>query len=75
LTPAITLLSTDLNRLKFHIESNISSAGLNINKVRKIRFEEGKVNGESITLKYIVEIQKIAGKKVLLYEDIIMNKR
>lgn len=63
LIPAIRVLSKEHNRLKLRIQGNISSAGLSINKVRKVRLEEGESGENRITLKYIVEIEKIPGKE------------
>lgn len=61
-SPAIALIDKKKNSLKFRIQGNISSAGLRIAKVRKIRFEEEN-NGDVLSLKYTVEIQKIPGKE------------
>ncbi len=63
LIPAIKILSKEHNSLKLSIQGNISSAGLSINKVKKVRLEEGKLVENRITLKYIVEIEKIPGKE------------
>ncbi|MDX8567391.1 hypothetical protein OZ668_05315 [Elizabethkingia sp. HX XZB] len=63
LNPMIVMTSKNSEILKFRIQGNISSGGLNINQVRKIRFEKGEQNGNSITLRYYVEIKKIPGKE------------
>ncbi|WP_333864042.1 hypothetical protein [Sphingobacterium sp.] len=63
LIPTIRILSKEHNSLKLSIQGNISSAGLSINKVRKLRLEEGTLEENRITLKYIVEIEKIPGKE------------
>lgn len=59
----IAIVSQNKEKLKLHIQGNISSAGLSIQKVRKIRFEETKLEDNSISLKYMVEIKKIPGKE------------
>lgn len=63
LQPLIAIVSQNKEKLKLHIQGNISSAGLSIQKIRKIRFEETKSEEDSITLKYMVEIKKIPGKE------------
>lgn len=63
LNPMIFLISKNAEILKFRIQGNISSGGLNINQVRKIRFEKGEQNSNSMTLRYYVEIKKIPGKE------------
>jgi len=63
LSPMIVMTSKNAEILKFQIQGNISSGGLNINQVRKIRFEKGEQNGNSMTLRYYVEIKKIPGKE------------
>ncbi|MCJ7936070.1 MAG: hypothetical protein MUW56_21190 [Chryseobacterium sp.] len=57
------MLSKNAETLKFRIQRNISSGGHTIHQVRKIRFEEGEQNGNSITLRYYVEIKKVPGKE------------
>lgn len=63
LIPSIEIISKNKNNLKLSIQGNISSSGLSINKVKRIYFKESKLEQETITLKYIVEIQRIAGKE------------
>ncbi|WP_236900572.1 hypothetical protein [Elizabethkingia ursingii] len=63
LSPMIVMISKNAEILKFRIQGNISSGGLNIHQVRKIRFEKGEQNGNSMTLRYYVEIKKIPGKE------------
>ena len=62
-SPTIVMISKNAEILKFRIQGNISSGGHNINRTRKIRFEKGEQNGNSITLKYYVEIKRIPGKE------------
>ncbi|MCA5005226.1 hypothetical protein [Sphingobacterium bovistauri] len=61
--PAIIMQMQYEDKLTFLIQGNISSGGHTINKVKKIRFEKGKQNGNTITLKYFVEIKRIPGKE------------
>lgn len=63
LNPMIVMTSKNAEILKFRIQGNISSGGLNINQVRKIRLEKVAQNGKSMTLKYYVEVKKIPGKE------------
>lgn len=63
LNPMIFMLTKNAETLKFRIQGNISSGGHNINQVRKLRFEKGEQNGNTITLRYYVEIKKIPGKE------------
>ncbi|MGJ1420153.1 hypothetical protein ACR79T_11050 [Sphingobacterium spiritivorum] len=63
LNPMIFMISKNAEILKFRIQGNISSGGLNINKIRKIRFEKGEQTGNSITLRYFAEVKKIPGKE------------
>ncbi|WP_311316621.1 hypothetical protein, partial [Elizabethkingia anophelis] len=63
LNPMIVMTSKNAETLKFRIQGNISSGGLNINKIRKIRLEEAAQNGNSLTLRYYVEVKKIPGKE------------
>ncbi|MDV4031665.1 hypothetical protein CMT49_06095 [Elizabethkingia anophelis] len=63
LNPMIVMTSKNAEILKFRIQGNISSGGLNINQIRKIRFEKGEQNGNSMTLRYYAEIKKIPGKE------------
>lgn len=62
-SPMIVMISKNAEILKFRIQGNISSGGHNINRIRKIRFEKGEQNGNSMTLRYYVEIKKIPGKE------------
>ncbi|WP_258862527.1 hypothetical protein [Sphingobacterium spiritivorum] len=63
LNPMIFMISKNAEILKFRIQGNISTGGLNINKIRKIRFEKGEHIGNSITLRYYAEVKKIPGKE------------
>lgn len=63
LSPGVFMLSKNDEALQFRIRGNISSSGHSIHQVRKIRLEKGEQNGNSITLKYYVEIKKISGKE------------
>ncbi|WP_103249513.1 hypothetical protein [Chryseobacterium phosphatilyticum] len=63
LNPMILMLSKTGKILKFRIQGNISSGGHIINQIEKIRFEKGKQNGNSITLKYYTEITRKSGKE------------
>ncbi|WP_407488173.1 hypothetical protein [Elizabethkingia anophelis] len=63
LNPMIVMTSKNAEILKFRIQGNISSGGLNINKIRKTRLEKVTQNGNSMTLRYYVEIKKIPGKE------------
>ncbi|MDM1298316.1 hypothetical protein HXZ94_07350 [Empedobacter falsenii] len=60
---AILMQSQSDKQLIFLLQGNIVSAGLSINKVKKIRFEKAEQIGDSITLKYYVEIVNIGGKE------------
>ncbi|SHF73867.1 hypothetical protein [Chryseobacterium vrystaatense] len=62
-SPVIFMLSKNAETLKFRIQGNISSGGHTINQVRKLRLEKGEQNGNTITLKYYMEIKKIPGKE------------
>ncbi|WP_407481311.1 hypothetical protein [Elizabethkingia meningoseptica] len=62
-SPMIVMISKNAEILKFRIQGNISSGGHNINRIKKIRFEKGEQNGNSMTLKYYVEIKRIPGKE------------
>lgn len=61
--PMIFMLSKNGETLNFRIQGNISSGGHTIHQVRKIRFEKGEPSGNSITLRYFVEIKRMAGKE------------
>lgn len=63
LIPAVSLLYKEGNLLKFSIQGNITSRGHQIRKVSSIRFEQGEQVGNSITLKYYVNIKHIPGKE------------
>lgn len=63
LAPVIYMLSKNATILKLRIQGNISSSGHAVHQVRKIRFERGEKKGNSITLKYYVEIKKYPGKE------------
>ncbi|PKF76042.1 hypothetical protein CW752_01520 [Chryseobacterium sp. PMSZPI] len=63
LDPGIIMFSKNSKTLKFRIQGNISSSGHSIHKVRKIRLEKGTQNGNTITLRYYVEIKKQPGKE------------
>ncbi|AZA80125.1 hypothetical protein EG347_01960 [Chryseobacterium sp. G0186] len=63
LSTGIFILSKNDETLQFRIQGNISSSGHSIHQVRKIRFEKGEQNGNSITLKYYVVIKKKPGKE------------
>ncbi|MCQ9639574.1 hypothetical protein MP478_09235 [Chryseobacterium sp. WG14] len=63
LDPLIFMLSKNAETPKFRIQGNISSSGHIINQVRKIRFERGPQSGNTVTLKYYVEIKKVPGKE------------
>lgn len=63
LDPGIFMISKNTELLKFRIQGNISSGGHTINKVRKIRFEKGEQNGNTITLRYYTEIKRYPGKE------------
>ncbi|MFD2556069.1 hypothetical protein ACFSQW_16875 [Sphingobacterium tabacisoli] len=63
LQPLIATVSPENGKLELSIQGNISSAGLSVKKVRKIRFEETELEENFITLRYIVEIRKTPGKE------------
>lgn len=63
LDPRISMLFKNTESLQFRIQGNISSGGHSINQIRKIRFEKGAQVGNSITLRYFVEIKKKPGKE------------
>lgn len=62
-SPMIVMISKNAEILKFRIQGNISSGGHNIHRIKKIRFEKGEQNGNSMILKYYVEIKRIPGKE------------
>ncbi|MNE77985.1 hypothetical protein D3C80_1743480 [compost metagenome] len=57
------MLSKTAETLKFRLQGNVHSSGHTINQVRKIRFEKGEQYGNTITLRYFVEIKRIPGKE------------
>ena len=63
LEPMIKLQSEENGELTFLLQGNISSGGHSINKVRRIRLEKEPQQGNSIKLKYNVEIKHIPGKE------------
>lgn len=63
LHPMIFMLSKNAEIFKFRLQGNISSSGHTIHQIRKIRFEKGEQTGNSITLRYFVEIKKKPGKE------------
>lgn len=63
LDPKVFMLSKNAETLKFRIQGNISSDGHTINQVRKIRFEKGEQNGNTITLRYYTEVKRSPGKE------------
>lgn len=63
LDPGIFMISKNAELLKFRIQGSISSGGHTINKVKKIRFEKGEQNGNTITLRYYTEIKRYPGKE------------
>ncbi|MGN7864077.1 hypothetical protein [Chryseobacterium sp. 22458] len=63
LEPGIVMISKTKEILTFRIQGNISSGGLTINKVKNLRFEKGEQNGNTLTLRYYVEIKKYPGKE------------
>jgi len=63
LVPLIYMLYKDAETLKFRMQGNISSSGHAVHQVRKIRFERGEQKGNTITLRYYVEIKKYPGKE------------
>ncbi|WET50054.1 hypothetical protein PYS58_02765 [Chryseobacterium indologenes] len=63
LHPRIVMLTKNAEELQFQIQGNVSSGGHSIHQVKKIRFEKGEQNGNTITLRYYTEIKKIPGKE------------
>lgn len=63
LDPGVFMISKNAGLLKFRVQGNISSGGHTINKVKKIRFEKGEQNGNTITLRYYTEIKRYPGKE------------
>lgn len=63
LVPLIYMLYKNAETLKFRMQGNISSSGHAVHQVRKIRFERGEQKGNTITLRYYVEIKKYPGKE------------
>lgn len=63
LDPSILLQTKTDDKLKFLLQGNISSQGLSAHKIKKIRFEKGDQQANSITLKYYVEIAHVPGKE------------
>ncbi|WP_413531945.1 hypothetical protein [Empedobacter brevis] len=60
---AIFIKNKSNKNLALKLQGNISSGGLSIYNVRKIHLEEGQKIGNSMTLKYNVEILNIPGKE------------
>ena len=71
---AILIQSQSGNELIFLLQGNIASGGLSINKIKKIRFEKAEQIGDSITLKYYVEIVNLAGKEAATVEGYNYSK-
>lgn len=63
LAPQIVRLDSAGGKLRFRLQGNIYSGGHNIRQVRKIRFEKGDDAGDSLILRYYVEVRKIPGKE------------
>ena len=63
LEPEIILKNKYKNKLTLSLQGNISSGGHSINRVKKIRFEKGVQSGDTLMLKYFVEIKLISGKE------------
>lgn len=63
LEPMIQLQVKENDKLAFLLQGNISSGGHSINKVRRIRLEKVQQEGNSVRLKYYVEIKYIPGKE------------
>lgn len=63
LEPMIQLQVKENDKLAFLLQGNISSGGHSINKVRRIRLEKAQQEGNSVRLKYYVEIKYIPGKE------------
>jgi hypothetical protein len=61
--PSINIKTEENNALSILLEGNITSAGLSCNRIKKIRYVKGKPLGDTITLKYYVEIKNIPGKE------------
>ena len=63
LEPIIKLQSKANDKITFLLQGNVSSSGHSINKVRRIRLEKAQQEGNSVRLKYYVEIKYIPGKE------------
>lgn len=63
LSSSVFLIRKNTEELQFQIQGNINSSGHNSNKINKISFEKGEQSGNSVTLKYYVEIKKVSGKE------------
>lgn len=63
LEPMIKLQSKANDKITFLLQGNVSSSGHSINKVRRIRLEKAQQEGNSVRLKYYVEIKYIPGKE------------
>ncbi len=63
LEPMIKLQSKANDKITFLLQGNVFSSGHSINKVRRIRLEKAQQEGNSVRLKYYVEIKYIPGKE------------
>lgn len=60
---AILMLNQSDKTIDLLLQGNISSSGLSINNIKKIRLKKTEQVGDVITLKYYVEIVNISGKE------------
>lgn len=63
LPPKIIMINRIGDELTLSLQGKIASAGLSRERVKRVRLEQGNLYGNSITLKYIVEIERVAGKE------------
>ncbi|WP_282628351.1 hypothetical protein [Empedobacter sedimenti] len=63
LKPQIIMISRIDNELTLKLQGKIGSGGLSRRKVKGVRLEQGDLYGNDITLKYIVEIERVTGKE------------
>lgn len=63
LDPKIIVVRQDAQHIGLQLQGHIGSGGHMMNRVKKIRLEQEAISGNSIRLKYRVEIKQLAGKE------------
>lgn len=61
--PQIYMISKNHQSLKFRIQGNIHSSGHQKNEIEKIRSGKAERYGDTITLRYFVEVKRSPGKE------------